>query len=75
MRTPDGSADIYHLLAGIIMAAQYGLEWENALERAKELFVDVNIFKNENKDKAIALEHLPVSCSESADALFKEREF
>ena len=75
LRTPDGSADIYHLLAGIIMAAQYGLEMENALERAKELFVDVNIFKNENKDKAIALEHLPVSCSESADALSKEREF
>jgi glutamine synthetase len=75
LRTPDGSADIYHLLAGIIMAAQSGLEMENGLERAKELFVDVNIFKSENKQRAFALEQLPVSCSQSADTLEKNREF
>ncbi|HMS34995.1 MAG TPA: glutamine synthetase family protein [Ignavibacteria bacterium] len=75
LRTPDGSADIYHLLAGIIMAAQYGLEMSNALERAKELFVDVNIFKDENKKKTYSLEQLPVSCSQSADELEKDRSF
>jgi len=75
LRTPDGSADLYHLMAGIIMAAQYGLEMANALERAKELFVDVNIFKDENKKRTYKLEQLPTSCSQSADALEKDRNF
>ncbi|MBK6879001.1 MAG: glutamine synthetase [Ignavibacteria bacterium] len=74
-RTPDGSADIYHLLAGIIMAAQHGLEMPDGLQRSEELFVDVNIFKDENKHRAKALEQLPVSCGESADALEKDRAF
>ncbi|MBS1518040.1 MAG: glutamine synthetase [Bacteroidetes bacterium] len=75
IRTPDGSADIYHLLAGIIMAAQYGLENPDALKRSEELYVSVNIFKDENKSRTGALEHLPVSCFESAEALEKDRSF
>ena len=75
LRTPDGSADIYHLLAGIIMAAQHGLEMPDSLQRSEELFVDVNIFKDENKHRTKALEQLPVSCSESADALENDRAF
>ncbi len=75
LRTPDGSADLYHLLAGIIMAAQHGLEIPDALQRAKELYVGVNIFKDENKHKAEMLEHLPVSCYESAEILEKDRAF
>ncbi len=75
IRMPDGSADIYHLFAGIIMAAQSGLEMTDALTKADELYVDVNIFKEENKRKTVNLEHLPTSCSRSADALEKEREF
>lgn len=75
IRTPDGSADIYLLMAGLIMAAKYGLEKENALQRSEELFVDVNIFKDENKDRSVTLEHLPLSCSQSADSLEKDRSF
>jgi glutamine synthetase len=75
LRTPDGSADIYHLLAGIIMAAQHGLEMPDGLQRSEELFVDVNIFKDENKHRTKSLEQLPVSCSESADALENDRAF
>jgi len=75
IRVPDGSADLYHLVAGIIMAAQHGLEMPNALERAKQLYVGVNIFKDEHKSKAAELEHLPISCWESAECLEKEREF
>jgi glutamine synthetase len=75
LRTPDGSADIYHLLAGIIMAAQNGLEMPDALQRADELFVDVNIFKEENKHRARALEQLPTSCIESAESLHNNRAF
>lgn len=75
LRTPDGSADLYHLLAGIIMSAQYGLEMPDTIKRAEELYVDVNIFKNENKNKAKLLEHLPASCHDSAVALETDRSF
>ena len=45
IRSPDGSADLYHLFAALIMAAQHGLELQDGLERAKKLYVDVNIFQ------------------------------
>jgi glutamine synthetase len=75
IRTPDGSADVYHLLAGIVMAAQHGLEMPNSLQKADDLFVDVNIFKEENKDTVHSLEQLPASCFESAEELEKDRNF
>ncbi|MFC2117626.1 glutamine synthetase family protein [Bacteroidota bacterium] len=73
LRSPDGSADIYHLFAGIVIAAQHGLEMENAIEFSNERFVDVNIFDEEHKDKLAKLDHLPLSCYESADELEKHR--
>lgn len=75
IRTPDGSADIYHLLAGIVMAAQSGLEMPDALKAAEDLYVDVNIFREENRSEAVKFEQLPASCFESALALEKDREF
>ncbi len=75
LRTPDGSADIYHLLAGIIMSAQHGLQKPDAIEQAVELYVDVNIFREENKQRARALEQLPTSCFESAEAHNEDRIF
>lgn len=74
-RVPDGSADIYHLLAGIIVATEHGMEMENALEYAQKLKVDVNIFNDENKYILKTLQKLPANCSESADYLNKYREF
>jgi glutamine synthetase len=74
-RSPDGSADVYGLLAGIVMAAQHGLEMTDALERARELYVDVDIFKDEHKSKLEHLEHLPTSCWESAECLEGKRGF
>ena len=71
----DGSAEIYHLFAGIIMAAQSGLEMPDALQRAEELYVDINIFKEENKKKTFTLEQLPASCSQSPAALENDRHF
>ena len=35
LRSGDGSADLYHFVAGIIVAAQHGLEMENSLELAE----------------------------------------
>ncbi len=75
MRSPDGSADLYHLLAGLVMAAQHGLEMPNALEMAAKLYVDVNIFHDEHKDRLKQLEHLPASCEGSAKMLEKYRQY
>ena len=68
-RVPDGSADLYHLMAGIILAAKEGLLSENALERAEELNINVNIFKPEHRDILESLVALPASCYESAGFL------
>ena len=35
MRSPDGSADIYQLIAGLAVACRYGFEMENSLEFAE----------------------------------------
>jgi len=75
IRSPDGSADLYHLFAGLVMAAQHGLEMPNALQVAKDLYVNVNIFQEEHKEKLSELEHLPESCEESADSLESYRQY
>ena len=43
MRSPDGSADLYQLLAGLAVACRHGFEIENALELAEKTYVNVNI--------------------------------
>ena len=47
-RVPDGSADLYHLLAGMILAAKEGILSNTSLEKANELYVDVNIFEEKH---------------------------
>lgn len=71
-RCPDGSADIYLLLAGLTVAARHGLEMENALEYTQKAYVGVNIFKDEYREITKNLPQLPVSCSDSADCLKKQ---
>ena len=75
MRSPDGSADIYQLIAGLAVARRYGFEMENALDIAEKTYVNVNIHKQENADKLKTLEQLPDSCAASADCLEKQRAF
>jgi len=75
LRSADGSADIYLLLAGIVTAARHGFEMPNAVDFAKKLYIDVNIFKDEAKELAKSLNHLPSSCSESADKLNEKRRY
>ena len=57
------------------MAAQYGLEKNDSLELSDKLYAGVNIFKEENRETAFKFEQLPVSCSDSADAIEKDRSF
>jgi glutamine synthetase len=73
-RAPDGAADVYHLLAGIVAACTRGFEMPKAVEYADQHYVGVNIFKKEFKDQAKGLKHLPTSCAASADELEKSRE-
>ncbi len=75
LRSGDGSANLYLYMAGIILAAQHGLEMSNALEMAEKLYMNVNIFDDAHKDKLAKLEYLPQSCWESADRLFEKRKF
>jgi glutamine synthetase len=75
IRSPDGSADIYHLFAGLIVAALHGLEMPNGLEKAEALYVDVNIFKQENHERMEKLEKLPDCCYGSAALLEKKRSY
>lgn len=72
-RCPDGSANIYLLIAGLAVAARHGLEMENGLQYAEDRYVAVNIFHDENKEKAKKYKQLPVSCFESAQKLKEQR--
>lgn len=73
-RCPDGSADVYLTLAGLVVAARHGLEMENALKYAEETYVDVNIFADEHKSKVARLKKLPLSCWESAQRLEEQKD-
>lgn len=73
-RCPDGSSNIYLLLAGLAVAARHGLEMEGALELANKLYVDVNIFSSDQKNIRERLSQLPCSCYESAESLLLDRE-
>ena len=69
MRSPDCSADVYLMLAGLINAAKLGFETEDALAIAEKTYVDVNIHDGKHREKMLALEQLPTSCYESAQVL------
>ena len=73
IRSPDGSADIHLLIAGLLVAGRHGFEMKDSLELAEKLYVNVNIFKDEHKEKTKSLKQLPASCDEAADELEKFR--
>lgn len=73
MRSPDGSADLYQLLAGLAVACRHGFEMSDALEVAEKTYVNVNIHQKENADRLEALAQLPDSCAASADCLQRQR--
>ena len=70
MRSPDGSADLYQLLAGLAVACRHGFEIDDALEIAEKTYVNVNIHKEENQDRLKTLDQLPDSCAASAARFF-----
>ena len=72
-RCPDGSANMYLLMAGLTVAARHGFEMQNSVEYANERYVNVNIFDEKHKETAAKLNHLPASCVESAECLKTQR--
>ena len=75
IRVPDGSADLYMLMAGIVCSVRDGLTADDSLKTAEDLYVDVNIFDKKNNDILKKLKALPSSCCQSADYLENDREF
>ena len=75
MRSPDGSADLYQLIAGLCVACRTGFEIEGALDIAERTYVNVNIHDKANEDKLKQLSCLPDSCAASADCLQEQREY
>lgn len=74
IRSADGSADVYLLLAALAVACRHGFELADALDIAERTYVNVNIHKDENRDRLAALSSLPDSCVSSADCLARQRE-
>jgi glutamine synthetase len=72
LRSPDGSADIYLLIAGICVGARHGFKMSKGLDFAKETFVNGNIFFSKNKEKQKSLSQLPDSCKAAAQALLEK---
>ena len=71
LRSPDGSALIHLLLAGIAMAAEWGMSHPEAGGIAEKLYVKGNIFQDEQLLRTLAA--LPRSCVESARILIEKR--
>jgi glutamine synthetase len=73
IRSADGSANVYLLIAGLAVACRHGFEMADALEIAEKNYVDVDIHKPENAAKLNGLKQLPTSCEESAKCLDAKR--
>ena len=73
IRSADGSADIYLLLAGLAVAARHGFEMPDALKVADDTYVSVNIHDEANADRVARLQQLPTNCAQSADCLDASR--
>src|SRR5574344_97072 len=70
IRSGDCTADLY-----LYVAAHHGSTMPNSLEMADKLYVNVNIHKEEFKDKLASLNSLPINCEDSANRLNNKREF
>ncbi|HOT30119.1 MAG TPA: glutamine synthetase family protein [Candidatus Ozemobacteraceae bacterium] len=73
LRSADGSANVYLLLAGITTAARHGLEnADEALKLAEKLYVSFDVGKNQ---AGLHLPQLPASCFEAGEQLLKDRAY
>lgn len=69
-RAPDPSANTYLLLAGIAVAVEYGLKNP---KKAMKIAEDLNVEKMVKRNRKYKV--LPLSCSESAKSLKRDRNY
>jgi len=67
LRSPDGSANVHLLLAGMAVAGRHGLEHPDALRIADDLYIKADASRRTD------LKQLPASCYESAECLKRDR--
>jgi glutamine synthetase len=71
LRSPDGSCNAHLLLAGISLAAEWGIKHEReALDMTKSGHVTSNIHTSPDYNR---MPELPTSCVESSEVLLKHR--
>lgn len=73
MRSPDASANVYLLMAGLAVACRYGFSLKDGVKVADQTYVNVNIHKKENAKLLNSLATLPDSCAASAQCLERQR--
>ena len=73
MRSPDASANVYLLMAGLAVACRHGFSLPDGVAFAESTYVNVNIHKAENAKLLSTLATLPDSCAASADCLEAQR--
>ncbi len=71
LRTPDGSALIHLLLAGIVMAAEWSLKDKNSLKLTEKHYAKGRLPKDNATVKSFP--ELPGSCDESSRILLEKR--
>jgi len=72
LRSPDGSAIVHLLLAGIVMAGEWGFQNDHSLELADRLYTEGNVFTDKKLLKKLPA--LPMSCVESSRLLMKQKD-
>ena len=71
MRSPDASADVYQLMAGLCVACRYGLEMDK--DKALGIAADKYVGLGESGSDNDKFEQLPDCCVASADWLTRHR--
>jgi glutamine synthetase len=74
IRSADGSADVYRLMAALAVAARHGFRMPDALKVAEDTYVDVNIHSEQHRSRTETLAQLPASCADSAVELARQRD-
>lgn len=72
LRSPDGSALVHLLLAGIVMSADWGFLDNRSVKLAEHYYADAELSRN--RDAVRAFPALPSSCVASSRILEKRRE-
>jgi len=72
LRSADGSALVHFFIAGIAMAAEWGLTKKESLDIAKKLYVKGKMSGDEDIIKSF--KSLPRGCGESSQILLKKRD-